>query len=531
MEETDDAMATVAEDLDRTGLRLAELIGAMSLAVDLGLGHPTEHVLRASVIGLRVAERLGLDEDDRAAIYYAELIAWVGCHADSHEQARFFGDDIAFRRGTYDVDLVGLSAARYLLRNLGAGQGPLQRARTAAAFVASGRQWVEVMEPTHCLIAGQLAERLGLGAGVRDPLHEAFERWDGKGAPNGLKGEQLSLAARIVRFVDVIEVFHRGEGVDAAVAVARRRRGTQFDPALVDIFCAEATELLAGLDDTTTWDTLIDAEPALRPVLKGAELDAALEAVADFADLKSPYTSGHSRAVAELASGAAEGYGLPAGDVVTLRRASLVCGVGRLGVSNAIWDKPGALTPAEIERVRLHPYLTERVLAAAPGLAALGTLAGQQNERLDGSGYPRGLTGPALGPPARLLAAATVYRALREPRPHRPELGAEEAEKELREEVRRGRLDGEAVNAVLRTAGHRVRRRREWPAGLTPREVDVLRLLVRGRTNAQIAERLVLSPKTVANHIAHIYLKAGVNSRAAASLFAMRHGLIDDAER
>ncbi|HET9736796.1 MAG TPA: HD domain-containing phosphohydrolase [Solirubrobacteraceae bacterium] len=524
-------MPATAEDLDHAGLRLAELIGAMSLAVDLGLGQPTEHVLRASVIGLHLAERLGLGEEERAAIYYAELIAWVGCHADSHEQARFFGDDIAFRAGTYEVDLVGLSAARYLMRNLGAGRGPLRRARTAAAFVASGRHWIEVMEPTHCLVSGQLAERLGLGTAVRDPLHEAFERWDGKGAPKGIKGEQLSLAARIVQLVDVIEVFHRAEGIDAAVAVAQQRRGTQFDPALVDLFCADATAILAGLDAATSWDALIDAEPALRPVLKGSDLDAALEAVADFADLKSPYTAGHSQAVAELAACAGEDYGLPAGDVVALRRASLVCGVGRLGVSNAIWDKPGPLTPAETERMRLHPYLAERVLSTAPGLQALGTLAGEQNERLDGSGYPRGLAAAALGPAARVLAAAHVYQALREERPHRDTLGDADAEAELRGEVRAGRLDGEAVNAVLRAAGHRVRRRREWPAGLTPREIDVLRLLVRGHTNAQIAQRLVLAPKTVANHIAHIYLKADVNSRASASLFAMRHGLIDDDEK
>lgn len=521
-------MSTAAEDLDRAGVRLAELIGAMSLAVDLGLGQPTEHVLRASVIGLRLAERLGLGEDERAAIYYAELIAWVGCHADSHEQARWFGDDIAFRRGTYEADMVGLAAARYLLRNLGGGRGPLQRARTAAAFLGSGRQWMGVMEPTHCLVAGELAERLGLGVAVRDPLHEAFERWDGKGAPKGIKGGQLSLAARIVQLVDVIEVFHRAEGVDAAVAVARQRRGTQFDPALVDLFCAEAAGILAGLDAATSWDSLIDAEPALRPVLRGPELEAALEAVADFADLKSPYTAGHSRAVAELAARAGEAYGLPASDGVLLRRASLVCGVGRLGVSNAIWDRRGPLTPAGMERVRLHPYLAERVLSGAPGLAALGALAGQQSERLDGSGYPRGLVADALGPAARVLAAASVYQALREPRPYRDAYGLAEAEAELRAEVRAGRLDGEAVNSVLRAAGHRVRRRREWPAGLTPREIDVLRLLVRGHTNAQIAERLVLSPKTVANHIAHIYLKADVNSRASASLFAMRHGLIDD---
>jgi HD-GYP domain-containing protein (c-di-GMP phosphodiesterase class II) len=522
-------MATTAEG---SGLRLAELIGSLSLAVDLGLGQPTEHVLRSSLIGLRLAERLGMTEDERAAVYYAALIAWVGCHADSHEQARWFSDDIALRRDMHEVDAVGLSAVGFFLRHLGAGRAPLQRARLAAAFMASGRQWMALMQPTHCLVAGELAERLGLGTAARDPLYEAFERWDGKGTPRRLKGEEISLAARIIHLASIVEVYHQAEGVEAAVGVARERRGTQFDPALVDRFCAGASEILSNLDTATSWRDVIDAEPALRPVLSNAELDAAFEAVADFADLKSPYTAGHSRMVAALASAAAVDYGLPAGDVLLLRRAGLVHGLGRLGVSNAIWDKPSALTPAEMERVRLYPYLAERVLAGAPGLAALGTIAGQQCERLDGSGYPRGLTGLALDPAQRLLAAATVYRALREPRPHRPERDADQAEAELRAEVRAGRLDGEAVNAVLRAAGHRVRRRREWPAGLTPREIDVLRLLVRGMTTAQIGERLVVAPKTVANHIAHIYEKTGVNSRAGASLFAMRHGLVDDgAER
>src|SRR5919197_4087854 len=313
------AEAPHAERIEASGLRLAELIGSMSLAVDLGLGQPTEHVLRSSLIGLRLAERLGMSEDERAAVYYAALIAWVGCHADSHEQARWFSDDIVLRHDIHEVDMVGLSAVGFFLRHLGAGQRPLQRARLAAAFMSSGRQWMALMQPTHCLVAGELAQRLGLGSAVSDPLLEAFERWDGKGTPKRLKGEQISLPARIVHLASIVEVFHHDAGVEAAVAVAQRRRGTQFDPALVDRFCTDAAEILSDLDSATSWNDVIDAEPALRPALSGPELDAALDAVADFADLKSPYTAGHSRAVAELASAAGEDYGLPARDVVLLR--------------------------------------------------------------------------------------------------------------------------------------------------------------------------------------------------------------------
>jgi DNA-binding CsgD family transcriptional regulator len=211
-----------------------------------------------------------------------------------------------------------------------------------------------------------------------------------------------------------------------------------------------------------------------------------------------------------------------------LRRAALVHDLGRLGVSNAIWDKPAALTPPEWERVRLHPYLTERMLASSSALAPLGALAAQHHERCDGSGYPRGQSADVLSPEARILAAADAYRAMLEPRPHRPPRTPTEAEAELRTDVREGRLDGDAVNAVLSGAGHRVRRRREWPAGLTPRELEVLRLLARGASNKEIARVLVISPKTVGNHVEHIYLKTGARSRAAASLFATRHGLIGE---
>ena len=237
---------------------------------------------------------------------------------------------------------------------------------------------------------------------------------------------------------------------------------------------------------------------------------------------------GHAQGVAELATEAARLYGLPEAEATTLRRAALVHDIGRLGVSNAIWDKRGPLTHPEMERVRLHAYLSERMLAFSERLAPLGAIAVQHHERLDGSGYPRGLTAESITPQGRLLAAADVYHALTETRPHRAARAPDEARAELRAEVSAGRLDGDAADAVLRAAGHRVRRRREWPAGLTPREVEVLRLLARGLSNKEIAEQLVISRKTAGSHIEHIYAKIGASNRARASLFAMKHGLMAD---
>jgi HD-GYP domain-containing protein (c-di-GMP phosphodiesterase class II) len=282
------------------------------------------------------------------------------------------------------------------------------------------------------------------------------------------------------------------------------------------------------IDAGASWEAVVSSQPGADVILSWAELDCHLEAIADFSDLKSPWTIGHSRAVADLACEGARIYGLPEPDAVMLRRAGLVHDIGRLGVSNAIWDKRGRLTRTELERVRLHPYFSERMLSFSPALAPLGAVAVQHHERLDGSGYPRGLRAEAVTPAGRLLAAADAYHAMREMRPHRPALSGEQAAEELRSGVAAGRFDGGAVDAILRAAGHRVRRRRQWPVGLTPREVEVLRLVARGLSNREVAERLLISPKTAANHVEHIYLKTGASNRAMAGLFAVGHGLMRD---
>jgi DNA-binding CsgD family transcriptional regulator len=211
-----------------------------------------------------------------------------------------------------------------------------------------------------------------------------------------------------------------------------------------------------------------------------------------------------------------------------LRQGGLLHGLGRLGISNAIWDKRGPLGPGEWERVRLHPYLTERMLHQSRALAPVARLVVQIRERMDGSGYPRGLTGGAISREARILAAADAYQAMGEPRPHRPARPADEAAEALRADVKLGRYDAEAVEAVLGAAGHRVVRRREGPAGLTLREVEILKLVARGLSNKEIATVLFISAKTVANHVEHIYAKIGASTRAGAGLFAMRNGLLPE---
>jgi len=514
---------------ERASIRLAELLGVLSLGTDLGMGQPMEHILRQCLISMRLAQRLGLEEADREVVYYASLLAWVGCHVDAYEQAKWFGDDTVLKADFRHTDF-GATAARplFILRHLGAGRPMAERVRLGVAFAGDGRRAAEAMLENHWLAADGLAARLGLSQRVRDSVEQTFERWDGKGVPKGAKGEEILLTSRLVTLADVAEVYHRAGGTDAAVAVARQRRGTQFDPRLVDVFADEAKSVFAGLDEASSWDAVIGAEPALGVRLTGAEFDAALEAVADFADVKSPYTIGHSRGVADLAGEAARRLGLDDTAATLVRRAGLVHDLGRLGVPNTIWDKPGPLGHAETERVRLHPYLTERMLACSPALAPLAAIAVQHHERLDGSGYPRRLSGGALSPQGRVLAAADFYRSRTEPRPHRPASTAGEAAARLRAEARAGRLDAGAAEAVLSAAGHPATRRPARPADLTGREIEVLQLVARGLSNKEIAERLVISRKTVGHHVEHIYAKTGTANRALASLFAANHGLIGD---
>jgi HD-GYP domain-containing protein (c-di-GMP phosphodiesterase class II) len=520
----------VESDQRESGIRLAELVAAFSLATDLGLGQPVEHVLRSWLIAARLGDQVGLSAGERQCLYYVVTLAWVGCVADTPVVAAWFGDDIAFRRDGLSVDRAGLPMLDFALRHVGAGSPTLHRLRLGATLVITGGAAVERGLLSHCLTTARMAERLGLGGQVCDPLQQVFTRWDGKGVPSGVAGEGIAPLVRLFHLADSVEVFHRLDGVDAAVELARARRGTQFDPAVVDAFCRAASEVLAGLEAVTDWNALIEREPGLQQRLTGGELDAALEAIADFTDLRSPSRAGHSRAVAGLSARAAELCGLPENEVTTLRRAALVHDLGLHGVPATIMEKPGPLAAAESERIRMHAYYTERMLARPPALARIGGVAALANERLDGSGYHRGLAGAAISAAGRILAAADAFQAMNEPRPHRPALSARAATEVLHADVRAGRLAADAVEAVLAAAGQRRAKRRSGPAGLTAREVEVLILIARGASNKQVARALGITTKTAGTHIERIYAKIGASTRSTATLFAMQQGLLDSLE-
>jgi HD-GYP domain-containing protein (c-di-GMP phosphodiesterase class II)/DNA-binding CsgD family transcriptional regulator len=505
---------------------LVDLLAAFSLATDLGLGQPMSHLLRSWQIAVRLAERLRAPVD-RPDLFYVAMLAWVGCVADAPEVAANFGDDIAFRADSYDVDLGGMAALAFFLSHAGAGGSLGHRARSISALLATGGSRVARGIQGHCLVTSVLAEDLGLGTEIATALRQFFARWDGNGVPRGLGGSDVALVVRIFHLADVVEVYDRRGGVPSAVREARRRRGRQFDPEMVDVFCASAEDILRDVPDVYDASGRIVAEPEFTVPLSNGELDHALTAFADFTDLRCPTRAGHSRRVSELAVAAAGHLRLPPEETATLGRAGLVHDIGLHGVPATILMKETALSASEQERLRAGSYYTERVLARPPALARIGAVAALAHERMDGTGHHRGLQGSAIPLPGRILAAACAFAELVAPRMDGPALKMKEAVPRLRAEATAGRLDPAATDAVLTAAGAGIRRPTAGPAGLTAREVEVLLLIARGAATRDVAHRLGISQKTAGTHIERIYTKTGSHSRSTATIFALKNGLLD----
>jgi HD-GYP domain-containing protein (c-di-GMP phosphodiesterase class II) len=511
-------------------LRMAELIATLSLATDLGMGQPMEQALRTCLLSMSLGRQIGLPADTLVDTYYLALLRFVGCTADAHEQSiSAGGDEIAHYAGLAPVVMGEPSEILgYHLRHFAADNPPLTRMRLLGAALAAGTRDANRTIAIHCEVARMLAERMGLRPAIADGVGHVFERWDGRGLPSRLAGDAIPIAVRVVVIARDVDLFNRAGGWELVSERLGRRRGRAYDPALVDAVLADGLGWVAALEEGSTWKSVLVAEPGNPATVSEARLETVLSVFADFADIKSPFTIGHSRGVAELAGQAARIRGLGDPEAIDLRRAALVHDLGRVAVPNGVWERPGPLTTAGWERVRLHPYYSERLLSRMAPLRRLAELAGGHHERLDGSGYHRGSHAAQLSPGQRVLAAADSYQAMTQSRPHRSALTLDDAATELRSEVASGRLDRDAVDAVLEAAGFAPSpSRRSWPAGLTDREVDVLRLICRGNSNRLVAAELSISPKTVGRHVENLYNKIGVSSRAAAALFAIQQGLLD----
>ena len=500
-------------------LRLAELMAAISLATDLGMGQPMEQALRTCLIATELADRMGLGSDEISEVMYVALLRFLGCTADAHEFAQLVGgDDIGVRAAIAPV-LGGSSSdfAAQVIPKIGADSNPVRRARLLAGMMTTGQARGREGLRAHCEMGEHLAIRLGLPVGVQRGLADAFEHWNGKGLPKSSSGNDIHLSARIVFVARDAEVLLREGGLERVNAAMRARSGQAYDPAVAGTLLELGGEVMEAVATDSPWEAVLQREPEPYPWVPDTRLDSVLETFADFVDLKSPYTAGHSRGVAALLATSGG----------KLHRAALVHDLGRMSVPNSIWDKAGRLTDGEWERVRLHPYYSERILARSPALRPMAGCAGMHHERLDGSGYHRGSKGAEIPRDARLLSAADAYHAMTHPRSFRPALSPQRAADELEADARAGKLDVEAVHAVLTAAGHKTESvHSHWPAGLSDREVEVLRLLCRGGTKKEVAALLKISPATVDHHVRHIYDKIGVATRAGATLFAVENQLL-----
>lgn len=483
--------------------RLADLLVPLSLAMDLGLGQPQEHVLRTVLRAMRLARAAGLSDGELETVYYTTFLRFLGCTADGHGPGRIAAADDPEFAASVAPFLMGLRGER----------GPLDLLSPAA---------VERTLCAHGEVATRLAARLDLPAGVPEALAHGYSRWDGSFSPDGRRGEAIPLAARIAilaRDIDLLVRHHAGAALDEL----RRRRGVSYDPVLVDLAAAEWPHLTADPPSARLPTLVLEAEPAPRLAGPGDQ-ERLAEIAADFADLTAPAFAGHSRGVAGAARAAARSAGLPDDEVRAIGLAGLLHDLGRVAVPRRIWECRKGLGPAHWVRIRHHPGWTAEWLRRSRAWSGLAALAGSHHERLDGSGYPGGLRAPAQGRLTRLLAAADVYQAAGEARPHRMAAVAGGRAALLRLEVRAGRLDRWAVDQVL--AASAPAPAPPAPGQLTPRELEIAVRLCRGSRNAQVAAALGIAPGTVSYHAQNICAKLGVRSRAALVVAAAELGLL-----
>jgi HD-GYP domain-containing protein (c-di-GMP phosphodiesterase class II) len=436
------------------GIALSELIGALSCALDIAEGEPPGHASRSCLIGMRLADELGLGAAARSDLFYALLLKDAGCSANSAHLAALFGaDDQVAKRTSKLVDWSRpLSAFLWSVRTVAPGGSLTARTERLWAIRNEGEVTRSLMQ-ARCDRGAEIARKLGFSEETAEAIRGLDEHWDGRGQPRGLSGVEIPLAARVLCLAQTVEVFHFTRGVRAACRVAARRSGQWFDPQLVEA-------LVSFRADASFWASLADpdvstVEPPNRVLIADENrLDRITEAFAEVIDAKSPWTHEHCDRVYAIAIGMGTHLGFDGVALRDLGRAARLHDIGMLSISNRILDKPGPLTRAEFARVKEHPLLAERILERVPSWGALARLASAHHERLDGRGYPRGLAADELTMPMRVLAVADVYAALTADRPDRPACTSDRALELTRADVPRS-LDRDAFAALETLVGDR----------------------------------------------------------------------------
>jgi HD-GYP domain-containing protein (c-di-GMP phosphodiesterase class II) len=436
------------------GIALSELIGALSCALDIAEGEPPGHARRSCLIGMRIADELGLGAPARSDLFYALLLKDAGCSANSAHIAALFGaDDQVAKRTSKLVDWSRpLSAFVWSLRTVAPGGSVAARTERLWAVRNEGAVTQSLIR-ARCYRGAEIVRKLGFSEATAEAIRALDEHWDGRGQPLGLSGGEIPLAARVLCLAQTVEVFFATRGLRAACRVTARRSGQWFDPRLVEA-------LFSFRADARFWASLAEpdvsaVEPPDRVLIADENrLDRIAEAFAEVIDAKSRWTHEHGDRVYSIAIGIAVQLGFGGAAVRDLGRAARLHDIGKLSTSNRILDKPGPLTEAEFAKVKEHPLWTERILERVPGLGAVASLASAHHERLDGRGYPHGLAADELTMPMRVLAVADVYEALTAERPYRPAYTSDRALDLMRADVPR-RLDRDAFAALETLVGDR----------------------------------------------------------------------------
>ncbi len=480
---------------------------------------------------MRVADRLKLSLSQQADVYYTSLLMHAGCTAGSPQFAAYLAsDELVAQRDLCLCDPYNFREVMGCLwSHASPGSSVSSRGMHFLALLMQGEKAFAEVEHGCSDVGSTIAGRLRLPEATRQSLFQICDTWGGKG-PHKLRRDDIPLPTRIVNAAMVFEVFFSTTGQEAAIQAATKRREKSFDPQVVDALRSLSADdpLWQDLKHDDLWGLALSLEPEPRRYIGDRDLDDVASSLADFVDLKNSRVATHSRNVACLAEGMARRVRLPEPDVVLTRRAALVHALGQIAVPAHVLNKEGPLTTDENEKLRLHPYYTERITARSPALQAMGRIGAMHHERLDGSGYPQGLSGDQVPMTARIVALADAFQELTEDRPGKPAQSTDDAQQQLERESGT-KFDPVCLAALSQETGGspaRAPTRVQWPGGLTDREVEVLRLVSRGLTSKEMAKALVVSESTARHHLEHIYAKAGVTSRAGAVMFAAENGLL-----
>lgn len=480
-------------------LRVFDAVKAIAFVGDLSMGQPTDHSPRTAWLAQRLADAAGLLPWEADVAREAALLRWSGCTANASEFTDLLGDDVNGREAML----------------------AMRPSWTEAIDAAGGVDYaVSPLARIHCEVSSEVGRILGLGEATESTLRHIFEAYDGSGMPNRLARGEIPQAVFVVGLAGDLEILSRNYGLERARTLIRSKADRKYPSGLADRLIDGAAEWLGELDRQ-------DQDQLERAVLtERMSLSTAPELIADVVDLKLPWMTGFSRRVARSAAQCCRQLGM--GDTSeVVYRAGLIHGLGRAAVPNATWMAPAALSASAWEKIRLVPYWTSRAGKQIPALAAEADIASYGYERLDGSGYFRGVSGPAIPQENRVLATAIVWEALRSRRPWREALTVSQATVHLRREAEGGRLDRDIVEAIITpTSQSGAIRAKAADSPLSRRETEVLRHISLGASNKEAARTLGLSPRTIASHVESVFRKLGCSTRAAATLKASTLGLL-----